>query len=105
MALPLSYARELGTAFPTLAPHQILLEMGGVGFEPTKAVPTDLQSVPFDRSGNPPLSLPDNQLQITWKTHKENTARASGGIRTHDLLITNQLLCQLSYAGRYFQNQ
>jgi hypothetical protein len=25
--------------------------------------------------------------------------RASGGIRTHDLLITNQLLCQLSYAG------
>ena len=25
--------------------------------------------------------------------------RASGGIRTHDRLITNQLLCQLSYAG------
>ena len=25
--------------------------------------------------------------------------RASGGARTHDLLITNQLLCQLSYAG------
>ena len=28
--------------------------------------------------------------------------RASGGIRTHDLLITNQLLCQLSYASLFF---
>ena len=26
----------------------------GVGFEPTKAEPTDLQSVPFDHSGTPP---------------------------------------------------
>ena len=26
----------------------------GEGFEPSKAVPTDLQSVPFDRSGTPP---------------------------------------------------
>ncbi len=29
--------------------------MGGVGFEPTKASPSDLQSDPFDRSGNPPI--------------------------------------------------
>ena len=29
----------------------------GGGFEPPKAPPTDLQSVPFDRSGTPPLSL------------------------------------------------
>ena len=28
--------------------------VGGVGFEPTKAMPSDLQSDPFDRSGNPP---------------------------------------------------
>ena len=28
--------------------------MGGAGFEPAKAEPTDLQSVPFDRFGNPP---------------------------------------------------
>ncbi len=28
----------------------------GGGFEPPKAPPTDLQSVPFDRSGTPPLS-------------------------------------------------
>ena len=26
----------------------------GGGFEPPKASPTDLQSVPFDRSGTPP---------------------------------------------------
>ena len=26
----------------------------GEGFEPSKAVPTDLQSAPFDRSGTPP---------------------------------------------------
>jgi hypothetical protein len=26
----------------------------GGGFEPPKAWPTDLQSVPFDRSGTPP---------------------------------------------------
>ena len=27
----------------------------GVGFEPTKAEPSDLQSDPFDRSGTPPI--------------------------------------------------
>jgi hypothetical protein len=58
--------------------------MGGAGFEPAKALPTDLQSVPFDHSGNPPQT---------------DIFRASGGIRTHDRLITNQLLYQLSYAG------
>ena len=29
-------------------------EVGGAGFEPTKAEPTDLQSAPFDRFGIPP---------------------------------------------------
>ena len=29
--------------------------MGGAGFEPAKAMPSDLQSDPFDRSGNPPV--------------------------------------------------
>jgi hypothetical protein len=29
-------------------------QMEGVGFEPTKASPTDLQSVPFGHSGTPP---------------------------------------------------
>ena len=31
-------------------------KVGGAGFEPAKAEPTDLQSVPFDRSGNPPCT-------------------------------------------------
>ena len=30
--------------------------MGGAGFEPAKAEPSDLQSDPFDRFGNPPGS-------------------------------------------------
>ena len=29
-------------------------EVGGEGFEPSKAVPTDLQSAPFAPLGNPP---------------------------------------------------
>ena len=32
----------------------VKLGVGGTGFEPVKAVPSDLQSDPFDRSGNPP---------------------------------------------------
>lgn len=30
--------------------------MVGGGFEPPKATPTDLQSVPFDHSGTPPIN-------------------------------------------------
>ena len=56
--------------------------MGDGGFEPPKALPADLQSVPFGHSGNPPYSL-----------------GAGGRIRTPDLLITNQLLYQLSYTS------
>jgi hypothetical protein len=50
--------------------------VGRGGFEPPKAVPTDLQSAPFDRSGISPNRL----------------LRADGGIRTPGQLITNQLL-------------
>ena len=45
--LPLSYTRILYTDF--------LVEDGG--FEPPKALLTDLQSAPFGRSGNPPKNL------------------------------------------------
>ena len=31
-----------------------LIFVGGEGFEPSKAAPTDLQSAPFDRSGTLP---------------------------------------------------
>ena len=57
----------------------------GEGFEPSKAEPADLQSAPFDRLGTPPI--------VT-------DVLAGNGTRTHDLLITNQLLYQLSYAGK-----
>ena len=56
--------------------------MGDGGFEPPKALPADLQSVPFGHSGNPPYEI-----------------GAGGRIRTPDLLITNQLLYQLSYTS------
>ena len=55
---------------------------GGAGFEPAKAEPTDLQSVPFDRFGTPPTDFSCTGY----------LGRAGGGIRTHDLLFTKQLL-------------
>ncbi len=51
----------------------------GEGFEPSKAEPSDLQSDPFGRSGTPP-----------------NFDGAGCRNRTGDLLITSQLLYQLS---------
>ena len=49
--------------------------MGGAGFEPAKAEPTDLQSVPFDRFGNPPsglftLKISGEPIQDSTKTFK-----------------------------------
>jgi hypothetical protein len=35
-------------------PTEEQMQLGGAGFEPAKAEPPDLQSGPFDRSGNPP---------------------------------------------------
>ena len=49
----------------------LLVEDGG--FEPPKAMLTDLQSAPFGRSGNPPRGAGDRN-------------------RTYNLLITSQLL-------------
>ena len=70
MALPLSYtrfpvknAKSKGRNPKTLRRShfgtsrlvfRISPPMGGAGFEPAKAEPSDLQSDPFDRSGNPP---------------------------------------------------
>lgn len=81
--------------------------MEGGGFEPPKASPTDLQSVPFGRSGTPPLS--DRRLAVyhiqsspptAGGSRPESLVKLAGeGTRTPDWLITNQLLYQLSYAG------
>ncbi len=48
--LPLNYTRLV--TFRTAALRCCLVE--GVGFEPTKAEPADLQSAPVDRLGTPP---------------------------------------------------
>ena len=44
--LPAGYSRNQGAP----PPHKL----EGVGFEPTKAEPADLQSAPVDRLGTPP---------------------------------------------------
>ena len=59
--------------------------MGRGGFEPPKQVAADLQSVPFGHSGIHPYGI---------VFHK-----ADDRTRTDNLLITNQLLCQLSHIG------
>lgn len=59
--------------------------MGEDGFEPSKLKATDLQSAPFGHSG----TLPDSIYK----------SGAGGRTRTPDLLITNQLLYQLSYTS------
>ena len=61
--------------------------VGDGGFEPPKAKPADLQSVPFGHLGTPPYEI------VMRK------GGAGGRIRTPDLLITNQLLYQLSYTS------
>ena len=45
--------------------HAMRMVVGG-GFEPPKALPTDLQSVPFDHSGTPP---------ILWSQRRESNPR------------------------------
>ena len=63
--------------------------MGRGGFEPPKALPADLQSVPFGHSGIHPYGIVYH--------------RADDRTRTDNLLITNQLLCQLSHIGKYIK--
>ena len=55
-------------------PHTLFIKLvEDGGFEPPKAMLTDLQSAPFGRSGNPPDGAGDRN-------------------RTYNLLITSQLL-------------
>ena len=63
--------------------------VGEGGFEPPKALLTDLQSAPFGHSGIPPYSV------YLFQKH----CGAGRRTRTPDLLITNQLLYRLSYTG------
>ena len=62
--------------------------MGRGGFEPPKQVAADLQSVPFGHSGTYPF------IKLSLKKRSADVRT-----RTENLLITNQLLCQLSHIG------
>ena len=62
--------------------HPPIKMVVGGGFEPPKQLATDLQSAPFGHLGTPP-----------------HINGASDGTRTRNLLITSQLLFQLSYTG------
>ena len=74
------------SATPADASHiYINVRMDGGGFEPPKQIAADLQSVPFGHSGIHPYGI---------VFHK-----ADDRTRTDNLLITNQLLCQLSHIG------
>ena len=67
--------------------------MGEDGFEPSKSKTTDLQSAPFGHSGTLP-NIWDKPLLVPYG--------AGDGTRTRDLLITNQLLYQLSYTSIFY---
>ena len=62
--------------------------VGAGGFEPPKSSTTDLQSAPFGHSGTLPYLL--------FLLKEVGAGRRT---RTPDLLITNQLLYQLSYTS------
>ena len=56
--MPQPSKQALGSGYeknPTAICCRVFVLVGEEGFEPPKAVPTDLQSAPFDRSGTPPL--------------------------------------------------
>ena len=71
--------------------------MGRGGFEPPKQVAADLQSVPFGHSGICPFKTFNTKL--THFNSQNKLRKADDRTRTDNLLITNQLLCQLSHIG------
>jgi hypothetical protein len=70
----------------------------GGGFEPPKSLTTDLQSVPFGRSGIPPGMI----LQLHTLIDASLFIGAPYPNRTDHLLITSQLLYQYELTGPAF---
>ena len=71
--------------------------MGRGGFEPPKQIAADLQSVPFGHSGICPFKT--FNMKLTHFNSQNELRKADDRTRTDNLLITNQLLCQLSHIG------
>ena len=71
--------------------------MGRGGFEPPKQFAADLQSVPFGHSGICPFKT--FNMKLTHFNSQNKLRKADDRTRTDNLLITNQLLCQLSHIG------
>ena len=69
----------------------------GEGFEPSKAVPSDLQSDPFDRSGTPPRGGAEKNANKQSPLAFFELGGGPNEDRTHDLRIANAALSQLSY--------
>ena len=98
--LPLNYSR----VFPSMTENP--KEMGREGFEPPKRNATDLQSVPVDHLGICPTYFflsTHNSLTRDSSTDFALNIKAGERLRTPDLLITSQLLYQLSYASEIIQ--
>ena len=93
--LPLNYTRLI----PAL---HVMVE--GVGFEPTKAEPTDLQSAPVDRLGTPPkFSRPfwEKQPALSTKNNAifENYSCLSDGLACHGVPDPGRFLRSGDFAG------
>ena len=70
------------------------LLVGGGGFEPPKSETSDLQSDAFGHSAIRPYL-------VFYPAIYGVRSGAGDWNRTHNLLITNQLLCQLSYTSDF----
>ena len=76
---------------------------GGRRIRTFEAFASDLQSDPFDRSGIPPLVACRGQHKPLHYSIYTLSLGAGTRSRTRDLLITSQLLYQLSYTGFFIR--
>ena len=75
----------------------LLFVVGGGGFEPPKSETSDLQSDAFGHSANRPYDI---KFSAAIFKRRVGVSGAGDWNRTRNLLITNQLLCQLSYTSK-----
>ena len=77
------------------------LIMGGAGFEPAKAEPSDLQSDPFDRFGNPPRHrsltafsirlLPIAILTpVSWRASRSRSLSGKSGLSKSRVVVRSR---------------